>query len=213
MKRFRGLYLILLLAITTIFCLTACISDPNDESGNEEPAETKIMYEISVDASEVSVDSSEISVCVYSLDGAWLAEKKLSQGKTVFELDSDSYVATLGGLPEDVSYSSVMLTKNDKKATIVLEESKYNEYSESHEFAFTIIVLTEDKNVDDLDVQVCDDQSCRIGMFDNSNITDIYLNTGEYEIKVCLFSDDGMEELYHENYTVTLDKRFYIINL
>lgn len=211
MKKIKSLCLILLFLIATIFCYTAC--NPNDEGGNENPSDTKAPYEITVDASKVSVDINNISVCIYSLDGILVGEKKLFKGKTQFELDADNYVATLSGLPEEISYSSVFLTRSTKKSTIVLKGSVYNEYTGTNEFAFTVIVIAGDRNLADLDVQICDDSSCRSVKFENSNVAARSLSAGKYEVKVYFYSDDGAEELYHEDYTVTLDKRFCVIVL
>ena len=212
MKKIVSLCLILLISIVTIFCITACNSNSSGEGGDN-PSDAKVSYEITVDASNVSVDTSEISVCLYSLDGTSVGEKKLSQNKTLFELNADSYVATLSGLSVEVSYSSVLLTKNSKKATIVLEETEYNEYSETYDFAFTVIVMAGDTDIDDLDVQVCDDSLCRPLRFENSNIAYLTISAGVYEVKVYMYSDDGFDEIYHEDYTVTLDKRFCVIVL
>ena len=211
MKKIGSLCLIWLLAITAIFCVTACGSNPNDEDGEVDPSGTDASYEITVDASNVSVDTSEISVCIYSLNGVLVGEKKLSQGKTLFELDVDSYVATLSGLSEKVSYSSVLLTKSTKKATIVLEETEFDEHSKAYAFAFTVIVMAGDMDLDALDVQLCDDSSCRPVEFDDGNVADLYIGTGEYEVKV--FSGGSLDALYHEDCTVTLDKRFCVIVL
>lgn len=207
MKKISSLCLILLLAIAAIFCIVAC--NPSSEDGKEDPSGANDSYEITVDASKVKVGAKEISVCMYSLDGTSVGEKKLSRGKALFDLDADSYVATLSGLSEEVSYSSVLLTKDNKKATIVLEKSEYNEYTETNEFAFTVIVFAEDRNIDDLDVQLCDDSSCRPVEFEDGNIADIFLCIGEYEVKV----SNGANMLYHENYAVTLDRRFCVICL
>lgn len=211
MKKFGILCLILLLAIATAFCISAC--NPSSEGGTEEPSGTKISYEITVDTSKVTVDVSGISVCIYSLDGTSVGEKNLSKGKTVFELEADGYVATLSGLSEEFSYSSVLLTKNTKKATIVLEDTEYNEYSQNYEFAFTVIVMAKDINLNDLFVQICDDSSCIPVDFENGNVADLFLTEGEYEVKVSKYTGTGADELYHENYTVTLNRRFCVIRL
>ena len=218
MKKLGRLSLILLLAIATIFCVTACDSDSIEDDNNQmdlsDKADTKVSYEISVDDTKVTVDTNDISVCLYTLDGTVVGEKKLSQGKTLFELNADSYIATLSGVTEEVSYSSVLLTKNSKKATITLEEASYDEYSETNKFAFTIVVVTDDRAIENLDVQICDDDLCRSARFgEGENIADLFLGIGEYEVKVYAYSDDGMEELYHENYTITSEKRFFVILL
>ena len=208
-KKNESLFLMLLLAVAAVFCVTACGSNINNEGGKEDPLGTEASYEITVDTNSVSVDISDISVCLYSLGGTSVGEKKLSQGKTIFELEADSYVATLRGLSEEISYSSVLLTENNKKATVVLEKSEYNEYTETNEFAFTVIVFVEDGNIDDLDVQICNDELCRPVSFEDGNVADIYISTGEYEVKV--YNDTG--EVYHENYIINPNKRFCVIRL
>lgn len=211
MKKIGNLCFILLFAITAIFCVTACDSTPNDDGVQEEPSDTKISYEITVDTNGVAVDANEISVCVYSLSGDLVGEKKLSHGKTLFELDGDSYVATLSGLSDKVSYSSVLLTDNAKKGTIVLEKARYDAYREVNSFAFTVIVMAGDRSIDDLDVQFCDEQSCKPVWFEDGNIADIFLSRGEYEVKVYWYTGEDLEELYHDNYTLNPDKRFFVI--
>ena len=213
MKKIENIFLVLLLAIATVFCVTACYSNPNGEAGKGNPSDTEISYEITVDTNRVSVDTSNLSVVIYSLDGTVVEEKKLSQGKTTFELETDSYVATLSGLTDEVSYSSVLLTQNNKNATIVLENSKYNEHSGTNEFAVTVIVFAEDRNIDDLDVQICNDELCRSVEFKDGNAADRFLGVGEYEVKIYVYTDNGADELYHENYAVTLDMRFCVIRL
>lgn len=213
MKKIGSLCLILLFSIVSIFCVTACNPTSNGEGGADDPSNTKVSYEITVDASKVSVDTSEISVCIYSLDGASVGEKKLSQGKSLFELNSDSYVTTLSGLSDEVSYSSVLLTKSSKKATIVLENTEYNEYSDAYEFVFTVFALPGKIKLDDLDVQVCDDASCRSVWFEDGNTFNLKITAGKYEIKVGVYTDDGFDDLYKKDYTITLDKRFCIVDV
>ncbi|MCH5162156.1 MAG: hypothetical protein J1G38_01545 [Clostridiales bacterium] len=212
MKKIKRLFLIVAFAAMGALCMTACASTPN---GDKKPTSvTDSIYEISVDASKVSVDASDISVYIYSSDGMTeLAKKKLSQGKAQFELDDGSYVATLGGLPQEVSYSSVLLTKNGRKAKVTLETSKYDRFSEEYSFAFTIIMFPGDRDVGELDVQVCDDSVCRFALFTDGNVADVSLNVGDYVVKVGIYTDDGLEELYHENCTVTLDRRFCVVAL
>ena len=213
MKKIGRLFLILLISVVSIFCVTACNPSSNSEGGNEEPSNGKDYYEITVDASKVSVDTKKISVCIYSLDGTLVAEKKLSRGKAFFDLNADSYVATLSGLSQEVSYSSVLLTKSSKKATIVLENTEYNEYSEVYEFVFTVFALPGKIELHDLDVQVCDDSLCRSVWFEGGNTVNLKITAGKYEIKVGVYTDDGFDDLYKKNYTITLDKRFCIVDV
>ena len=211
MKRITGLCLILLLAITTVLCVTAC--GPNPNGGKDDTPGKIVSYEISVDTGKVSVDTGAISVCVYSLDGTLVGEKKLSQSKTLFELNADNYVATLSGLSGEVSYSSVLLTKTTKKATIVVEKAKLDESLDEYTFAFTVIVLAGNVKLDDLEVQLCDDTLCKSMWFDNGNAADIYVGAGDYIVKVYVYSGNGQNQLYQQDYTVTLERRFCILVL
>ncbi|MCH5156929.1 MAG: hypothetical protein J1G02_03515 [Clostridiales bacterium] len=209
MRKIANLFLILLLAIVATFSITACVPNTNS-NGNNGDTSANVTYEITVDANNLAVDTSRLSVCIYSMDGEMLSEKKLSRGKVFFEQKGDSYIATLSGLSEEISYSSVLLTENTKKATITLEKAKYNDFTQIFNFTFTVIVIT-DTPVADLDVQICDDKLCRPVSFENGNIADIELNTGIYDVKV--YSNEGTEELYNTKYTVTSDNRFCIIKL
>ncbi|MCH5151302.1 MAG: hypothetical protein J1F65_01435 [Clostridiales bacterium] len=213
MKKIRNLCLILLLSIVTIFCVTACNPNSNGDGGGDNPSNRKVSFEITVDASKVSVDASAISVCVYSLDGTLVVEKKLSRSKALFELDADSYVATLSGLSDEVSYSSVLLTKSSKKATIVLENTEYDKNSEAYEFVFTVFALPGEIKLDDLDVQVCDDSMCKTVWFEDGNTVNLNIKAGKYLIKVGVYTDDGLNELYKKDYTITLDRRFCIVDV
>lgn len=47
--------------------------------------------------------------------------------------------------------------------------------------------MAEDMNIDDLDVQLCDDSMCRPVWFENGNIADLYINIGVYEVKVYMY--------------------------
>lgn len=212
MKKIGSLFFILLLAVVTVFCVAACGSEPSDNGGKEDPTDSKASYEITVDASGVSVDAGDISVCVYSLDGTLVGEKRLSQGKTLFELKTGSYVATLGGVAEEVSFSSILLTKDLRKVKIVLENSEYDDYAGKNQFAVTVIVIADDRSVERLNVQICDERLCSPVPFENGNVADVFLGSGEYEVKV-LPSDGSLEDLYHEKCTVTSEKRFCVIVL
>ena len=213
MKRIWSLCFILLLTIVIAFCATACGSNPNENGGEDDPSDTDGFYVIAVNTKNCSVDTNDITVCIYTLDGTLLGEKKLSKGKSIFEIEADDYIATLSGLSEEVSYSSVLLTKTNKKATIVLEKVKYNEYSEFNIFTFTVIVMAGNRNLDDLTVQICDDNACLFVKFEDGNVADLLLNCGKYEVKVYGPSAAGFDELYNEDYTVTSDKRFCVIVL
>ena len=202
----------MLISEDSIFCVTACDPNSNGECGAN-PSDAKVSYEITVDASKVSVDTNKISVCIYSLDGTLVGEKKISKGKTMFELNDDDYVATLSGLSDKVTFSSVLLTKSTKKATIVLEDTEYNVYSETYEFAFTVIALPGEIKLDNLDVQVCDDSLCRPVWFEDGNTVNLKITAGKYEIKVGVYTDDGFDDLYKKDYTITLDKRFCIVDV
>lgn len=213
MKKLGSLCLIFLLALAIVISVTACGSNSDGGDGKTDPSGAKVSYEITVNTAKVDVDAGKISVCLYSLDGTFVGEKKLSQGKTIFELNADSYVATLSGLSDDVSFSSVLLTKSSKKATITLDNSQYDEFSETNSFAVTVIVKAGNMDIDDLDVQICDDELCRLVKFENGNVADLFLSVGKYEVKVGLYSNEGYKDLYHEDYTLILDKRFCVIAL
>ena len=200
MKKFTNLCLIMLIALATVFCITAC-------SGNGKT----VNYEITVNTKNVSVDTNKIKVCVYSLDGKVVKEANLTSGKAKFELQADSYVATLSGLDEKVSFSSVLLTKNSRKATIALGNSDYDEFEDSYSYAFTVIVLNGDYKLSDLSAQICDlDMTCIMEYFDKSNVVDGTTNGGECSVEI--FDKDN-QEIYNETFTVHLDRRFHIVQL
>ena len=203
MKIIRNLCLILLLVLLSTFCLTAC------DNGSEQA----VTYEITVNTNKVSVDTSEIKVCLYALDGEIVKEEKLDNGKAKFELDADSYVATVSGLDETVSFSSVLLTKNSRRATITLENSDYDEFEDSYSYAFTVIVLNGAYKLSDLSAQICDlDLTCILISFekDNDNVVDGITNGGECSVEIF---DANNKEIYTETFTVDLDARFYIVRL
>ena len=120
MKKFTNLCFVLLLSFAVGFGMTACgSSDVQTET-----------YEITVNAKSVSVNMKDIKVCLYASDGTAVKQANLKADKAQFKLSADNYVVTLSGLDETVSFSSVLLTKDSKKATIVLEDSNYDDFME-----------------------------------------------------------------------------------
>lgn len=230
MKRFRILCLVLgLLSVLSVFSLTACGDTPdipNDNTGEtngdndgdkegesnggkDEIPESAVEYKITVDASDVEVELAKIGVCLYTLDGTLVTEKKLSGSVAKFQVEEDIYVASLSGLTEEYTFSSVLL-KDEREATIVLEESKYNEAMDISSFKFTLFVIpSEGVELDSLFLQVCSDL-CRPAAIDENGVASITLTEcGEYEIKV----EENEVLIFHEFYTITLDKRFYVVHL
>ena len=198
MKKLVCLTLILLLAVATVLGMAAC------DDGKPK------TYEISVDMQSTSADTSNLKVRVYALDGTLLEEASLTDNKVQFELVADSYVATLAGLSEQESYSSILLTKKNRQATITVSESEYDEYIvEDYCFAFTVIMLGA-KNVDELLTNVCNDVMCRGVGFFGSNVADVTISRGKYDVDVY---DANNREIYHKSFTLDLDKRFYVIEL
>lgn len=202
-------FLIPILAAIAAFCVAACGADPNKGEEKDDAQVAAGTYIVSVDTTKVAVEADNIGVCLYALDGTLVKEKKLSKGKAEFEVESDSYVATLSGVAENLSFSSVMLTESNRKATVVLNDSEYDEYSQTNIFTFTLILISEDWQIDELSVQICNDESCRPFDFTDGNVADVPLGCGEYDIKVSV----GTVELFNESYTVTADNRFYVIQV
>lgn len=185
--------------ITTALMLVAC------DSGQT------VTYEITVNTKSVSVDTSAIKVCLFALDGTAVKEANLTNGKAKFELQADSYIATLSGLDEKVSFSSVLLTKDSKKATITLSNSTYDEFEDNYNYAFTVIVLNGDYKLSDLSAQICDlDMTCIMESFDKGNVVDGITNGGQCSVEI--FDKDN-QEIYNETFTIDLDMRFYIVQL
>ena len=202
MKRYRNICLILLLVFATVLCMTAC-----DSTGDEQT----VTYEITVNSKNVSVDTSKIKVCVYALDGEVVKEEELTNGKAKFELEADSYVATISGLDEKVSFSSVLLTKNSRKTTITLDNSTYDDFEDNYSYVFTVIVLSGDYKLSELSAQICDlDLTCINIFFKNDNVADGITNGGECSVEI--FDADN-QEIYNETFTVHLDRRFHIVQL
>lgn len=198
MKKFVCSTLILLLAVATVLGMAAC------DDGKPK------TYEISVDTQNVSVDTSNLKVCVYALDGTQVEESSLTDGKVEFKLVADNYVATLAGLSENESYSSILLTKKDREATITVSESEYDPYiTEDYVFAFTVIVLGA-KNLEELSVNVCNNDACRGVGVGKSNVADVVINRAWYEIYV---ENANMKRIFYNTFTLDLDVRFYIIQL
>ena len=197
MKKLINLCLILLLTLTAVLALSACSNG-------------KVSYEITVDTKGLTQDTSNIKVCVYALDGSAVGEAQLTDGKACFELEADSYVATLSGLDETVSFSSALLTKNKKKATITLKNSDYDEFAEAYSFTFTVILCNGERRLDDLSALICDYFACRDVIFENGNVVDITLSCGECSVEVF---DADKAEIYNEAFTLDLDARFYVIVL
>ena len=209
MKKIVSL-IVFMLAMASVFGVIACGSTNGGGGGTQ----TRVTYEVAVDAKNATIDTDGVSVCIYSTKGTAVEQSALSQGKAVFELPMGRYVATLSGLSEEVSYSSALLTENNNKATITLDKSDYDEFADPERspftFAFTVILLVSDVDIDNLFVQVCDDNACIPVWFEDGNIADVYLNVGNYYVKAHMYADED-NELYHEDYTVTLDKRFCVI--
>lgn len=199
MKKLTILCLIVLLTLATVLCMTACNIG------------TTVTYEISVDTKNVSVDVSAIKVCLYAMDGTAVKETGLTNGKAKFQLKAGSYVATVSGLDETVSFSSVMLTRNSRKATITVSNSDCDEFDEFYSYAFTIIVLSGSYKLSELTAQICDlDLMCVGEDFANGNVVDFVTNGGECSVEI--FDRDN-QEIFKETFTVDLDMRFYIIRL
>lgn len=200
MKKIINICLILLLALTTVFAVAACDNLQGDA----------ITYEISVDASGVSVDMSNVKVRIYELDGTMVGESPLSDGKAEFRFEGDTFVATLSGLDEKVSFSSVLLTKDKTKVTITLENSDYDEYDEVYRYAFTVIMLNGERKLDELSALICDYFACRDVTFDKGNVVDLSLSGGECSVEV--FDADKVE-IYNQTFDLDLDVRFHVIEL
>ena len=201
MKRLTNLCLIILLILTAVFCMTACNGD----------GEQTVTYEITVETNGVSVDMSAIKVRMYPLDGSEGSfDAQLIDGKAKFELQADSYVATVSGLDEKVSFSSLLLTKNSRKATITVSNSKYDDLMDYYSYSFTVILQSGDYKLSEVSAQICDlDLMCIDEDFEQGNVVDFITNGGECSIEVFV----NNIEKYNETFTVDLDMRFHIVRL
>ncbi|MCH5165057.1 MAG: hypothetical protein J1G01_01485 [Clostridiales bacterium] len=209
MKGIKKTFIFSVLVLLVVFSMTAC--NPNSNSGGKHSGDTADVYVISVDTKNVTVDTSGIKVCIYALNGSGGSlEAQLTGGKATFALDADDYIATLIGLDETVSFSSVLLTKTDRKATITLSDSEFDDLTDTYSFAFTVVMLSGEKKLDEISAQICDDSMCIPIWFSQSNVIDIRIHKGQYSVEV---HDSDFHEIYNEKCIVTSDTRFYVIQL
>ena len=211
MKKFTTLCLILLLAFAIVFGMTAC------DDGDSEQA---TFFEITVDTANVSVDTSQIKVCLYPLDGTGsVLESQPTGGVARFRLQADSYVATVSGLDEKVSFSSVLITHNSEKAKITLSNSKYDDLMDLYSYKFTVIMQNGDYKLGDISAQFCDQYMCSEKLnFVDSLAVDVTVGSAsgdECEVKAFYATAERPDDnpLFYEKFSLDLDKRFYVIRL
>lgn len=210
MNGIKKTFIFSVISLVVALSMTACKSEQNGD-GNSGGGDNASVYEVSVDAKNVSVEVSDIKVCIYALDGSeGSLEAALTNGKATFALSAGNYVATLSGLSETVSFSSVLLTETNKKANITLRNSDYDADADAYKFTYSVMMFPGEKKLDELSIQLCDDNMCMLEYFGNSNVMDVSVHCGEYSVEIY---DSDFKEIYNDNCSVTPDTRFYLIQL
>lgn len=176
---------------------------------------TSDKYEITI---ENRSDWNEAAFVEYYdlLSGSKKAEASIKGGKASADLEDGTYIALVKDAPESVDYDIIVLTSTDKKGTIALRNSKKSsilQYSDKFEFSCGAVVLDNNIPRQGLQVLMCTigNGGCTLPESTNQNgFTQIKVSVTEYHVSV--FTEGG-EIITEINQTISLRKRFYIVDL
>lgn len=176
----------IVLALAGLVAFSAC--------KEETPKTETVLYTVTVSCEEGVPEGIKVRM---QKGNETAAEKELSNGKAEFELEAGDYTATLTGVPEGYSFTSVTLTEEKRSAEIKLENAIKPEV-----YTYTVTVVCED-SLTGIRVEILKGGENVAEKELSNGKAEFELEAGDYTVTLT-----GIPEGYrYEEQTLTAEKR------